>query len=221
MGYGALRRLRKIALATVLASPLTVSAVAAEPVVIAALGDSLTQGYGLAPDQGLVPVLQRWLDAKGVETKLINAGVSGDTTAGGLARVAWTLTPDVQGLIVSLGANDLLRGIAPEAARANLDGIMQAASTAGVAVLIVGFPAPGNFGPDYKQQFDAIYPDLAAQYATGLMPNLLAPLEAATQGDKVLADYLQADRLHPNPAGLALIVEGLGPHVLDLVERVK
>ena len=92
----------------------------ADEVVIAALGDSLTQGYGLPVEQGFVPQLQAWLDANGVEVRLINAGVSGDTTAGGLARVDWTLTPDVDGMIVALGGNDVLRGLPPEETKANI-----------------------------------------------------------------------------------------------------
>jgi len=98
----------------------------AEPVTIAALGDSLTQGFGLQEELGFVPQLQKWLTDKGADVRIINAGVSGDTTAGGLSRVAWTLTPEVDAMIVALGGNDLLRGIAPEAARANLNGILMA-----------------------------------------------------------------------------------------------
>ena len=195
--------------------------VLAEPTVIAALGDSLTQGYGLAPDQGLVPVLERWLLSQGETVRLINAGVSGDTTAGGLARAAWTLTPDVQGLIVALGANDMLRGIEPEVARANLAGILSAAKAASVPVLLVGFAAPGNFGPDYRDQFDAIYPDLAAEFGTVLMPNLVAALADDSPGGAALTDFLQADRLHPNPAGVALIVKALGPKVQELLRVIE
>jgi acyl-CoA thioesterase-1 len=128
----------------------------ADEVVIAALGDSLTQGYGLPAEQGFVPQLQAWLDAQGVEARLINAGVSGDTTAGGLSRVGWTLTPEVDAMIVTLGGNDLLRGLDPAQARSNISGILQAAKTADVEVLLVGMDAPGNYGPDYKAQFDAI-----------------------------------------------------------------
>ncbi|MEX0309274.1 MAG: GDSL-type esterase/lipase family protein, partial [Tateyamaria sp.] len=111
---------------------------AAEPVTIAALGDSLTQGYGLPIEQGFVPQLQAWLTQAGHDVQVINAGVSGDTTQGGLSRVAWTLTPDVDAMIVALGGNDLLRGIGPEVSRANLDGIVQAATEAGVEVLVIG-----------------------------------------------------------------------------------
>lgn len=186
--------------------------------MLAALGDSLTQGYGLVPEQGLVAQLQRWLDAQGADVRLINAGVSGDTTAGGLARVGWTLTPEVQGMIVALGGNDMLRGLDPGEARANLAGILQAADAAGVQVLMVGFEAPLNYGPDYKADFDAAYPELAADYGAVFHPSLLAPLQVQ---ERPLTDFLQADLLHPNPDGVALMVEALGPRVLELVERVK
>ena len=185
------------------------------------LGDSLTQGYGLPVDEGLVPQLELWLQGRGADVKLINAGVSGDTTAGGLARAAWTLTPDIQGLIVALGANDMLRGIDPASVRLNLSGIMAAAQEAGVPALLVGFPAPGNYGPDYKQQFDAIYPELAGEFGALHLENLLTPIEDATAQGAELSDLLQADRLHPNPKGVALIIDGLGPKVLNLIERIE
>ncbi|MFV2038161.1 MAG: GDSL-type esterase/lipase family protein, partial [Paracoccaceae bacterium] len=120
----------------------------AEPVTIAALGDSLVQGYGLARDLGFVPQLQRWLDNQGLAVVVINAGVSGDTTAGGRARIGWTLGADIDALIVSLGANDALRGVDPAASKANLDAILATATARAVPVLLVGIQAPGNFGPE-------------------------------------------------------------------------
>ena len=140
---------------------------AAEPVTVVALGDSLTAGYGLADQaQGLVPQLENWLKARGQDVIVQNAGVSGDTTAGGLARIGWALGPDADALIVALGGNDLLRGIDPAAAKANLEGILQAAAARKLPVLLVGMKASTNFGPDYKAAFDAMYPDLAARYGT-------------------------------------------------------
>ena len=185
----------------------------ADEVVIAALGDSLTQGYGLPSDQGFVPQLEAWLLARGHEVRLINAGVSGDTTAGGLARIGWTLTDDVDGLIVTLGGNDLLRGLPPEAARANLSGILQAAEGAGVAVLLVGMQAPLNYGPGYQAAFDAIYPDLAAEFGTIYAESFLAPVVAAPD----MRTLMQGDGIHPNAEGVALIVEALGPQVEALI----
>jgi acyl-CoA thioesterase I len=213
-GYGALRTARNLIAAIVItASP------AAADVTIAALGDSLTQGYGLPPDDGFVPQLQRWLDANGEDATVLNAGVSGDTTQGGLSRVDWTLTPDVDALIVALGGNDLLRGIDPTVARTNLDGILQAAAARDIPVLLVGMTAPGNYGADYKAQFDAIYPDLAAQYGALLHPDFLGPLAAMEDRGTAIATYMQPDGLHPNADGVALIVEAMGPAVLDLIAR--
>ena len=203
--------------AVVLALSLCAAPSWADEVVIAALGDSLTQGYGLPAEQGFVPQLEAWLQARGHEVRLINAGVSGDTTAGGLARIGWTLTPDVQALIVTLGGNDLLRGLPPEAARANLAGILEAAAGAGIEVLLIGMEAPLNYGPDYKAAFDAIYPNLAADYGSLYVESFLAPVVAAPD----LRAVMQADGIHPNADGVALIVEALGPAVEALVTRVQ
>lgn len=214
--YGAARGLRNLLAATIITAGLA----EAEPVVIAALGDSLTQGYGLAPDQGFVPQLQRWLEAQGADVRLINAGVSGDTTQGGLARIGWTLTYDVQGVIVALGANDMLRGIDPATAKRNLAGIIQTAQDAGVQVLLVGFSAPLNYGPEYKTAFDAAYPALAEQFDVPLYPSFLAPLAQAIQGGAAFGAYMQADGLHPNADGMAEVVQAFGPHVLALAQQI-
>ncbi len=189
-----------------------------EDIVIAALGDSLTQGYGLVREEGFVPQLETWLRAQGGEVTLINAGVSGDTTAGGASRAAWTLTPDVDALIVALGGNDLLRGIDPAVGRANLEVILQAADAAEVKVLLVGMQAPGNYGPAYKEAFDAMYPDLAAQYGTLFMESFFDGLGGAGVDPADLQAFMQADGIHPNADGVARIVEGFGPHVLALIE---
>lgn len=208
---------KALVLALSLASPAR-----AETLTIAALGDSLTQGYGLVQEEGFVPQLQNWLAARGHAVAMINAGVSGDTTAGGLSRIGWTLGPDVDALIVALGGNDLLRGLPPEASRANLEGILQAAATAGVPVLLVGMEAPGNYGPEFKAAFDAIYPDLAAQYGALHAQSFLGPLTAAAEADPraALTSYMQADGIHPNAEGVALIVEALGPLVEQLIAQV-
>lgn len=193
-------------------------AAAAEPVVIAALGDSLTAGYGLPTEEGFVPQLEAWLTAQGAEVELRNAGVSGDTTRGGLSRAAWTLTEDVDAMIVTLGGNDLLRGIDPAASRNNLAGILQAAAEAGVEVLLFSMAAPGNYGPDYKRDFDGMYPALAKEFDVLLGPDFLAPLMEGGTGD--FARYMQPDGIHPSAEGVRLIVEGLGPSVMGLLSRV-
>lgn len=193
----------------------------ADEITVAAMGDSLTQGFGLPVEQGFVPQLQAWLDGQGHDAKLINAGVSGDTTAGGLSRVAWTLTDDVDALIVALGGNDMLRGIDPGVARANLDGILSAAGEAEVPVLLVGMDAPPNFGPEYEAAFDAMYPELAEAHGAELHKNFLGALAALEDRDLALRTYMQRDGIHPNAAGVALIVEDLGPSVAALLERVE
>jgi acyl-CoA thioesterase I len=195
----------------------------AEPVTIVALGDSLTAGYGLSDQsQGLVPVLEGWLKAKGHDVVVQNAGVSGDTTAGGLARVGWALGPEADALIVTLGGNDLLRGIDPGEARRNLDGILKEAAARDLPVLLVGMKAPGNFGPEYKAAFDGMYGELSATYGTVLADDFFAGLRAAgadPTDPASLAAYMQADGLHPNPEGVKLIVEGLAPKVEELLAR--
>lgn len=195
----------------------------AEEVVIAALGDSLTQGYGLMQEDGFVPQLGVWLDGQGADVRLINAGVSGDTTAGGLSRVDWTLTPDVDAMIVALGGNDLLRGLSPEQARKNIEGILEAAQAADVEVLLIGMEAPGNFGADYKTQFDSIYPDLADKYGVGYLQNFFAGLvgEGEAADPSQLREWFQADGIHPNPDGVKRIVTAVGPLVLELIETVE
>ncbi len=201
------------------------SSVFAEPVTIVALGDSLTAGFGLENQaDGLVPQLQDWLRAKGADVVVLNAGVSGDTSAGGLARVDWALGPDVDALIVTLGGNDMLRGLDPAGTRASLEGILRKAAEQKLPVLLVGMQAPGNFGPDYKATFDAMYPDLAAKYGALLAASFFGGLVAAgaTAGDPAsFAPFMQADGIHPNPEGVKLIVEGLGPKVLELVAQVS
>ncbi|KZY51451.1 arylesterase [Sulfitobacter sp. KE29] len=200
------------------------SAAQAEEVVIAALGDSLTQGYGLPAEEGFVPQLQDWLDAEGVEAKILNAGVSGDTTAGGLARVDWTLTPEVDAMIVTLGGNDMLRGLDPAQARGNIDGILAAAEKAEVEVLLVGMSAPGNYGAGYKADFEGLYPDLAEAYGTLFYPDFFTGLlaeekNAASARSETVQRYLQGDGIHPNAEGVALIVEDIGPAVAELAAR--
>ena len=200
------------------------SAAQAEEVVIAALGDSLTQGYGLPAEEGFVPQLQAWLDAEGVEAKIVNAGVSGDTTAGGRARVDWTLTPEVDAMIVTLGGNDMLRGLDPAQARGNINDILAAAKRAEVEVLLVGMSAPGNYGAGDKADFEALYPDLAEAHGTQFYPDFFTGLLAEEKGaasarSETIQRYFQGDGIHPNAEGVALIVEDIGPAVAKLAAQ--
>lgn len=214
--YGAASRLGKAAMFVLLATPAI-----AEDVTILALGDSLTAGYGLLQEAGLVPQLQQWLDARGLDATILNAGVSGDTTAGGLARLEWSLTPEVDAIIVALGGNDFLRGIDPAVSRANLDGILQIARDAELEVLLVGIVASGNYGPDYQQAFNGMYPELAETHSTLLARDFFNGFRAPVAAGGVVSDFMQRDGIHPNAEGVALIVEDLGPHVEALIARAS
>lgn len=216
--YGVGRLLRNLALGVLLCAG---AAAQTAPPVLVAFGDSLTAGFGLPPEDGFVPQLQAWLAARGSEVTVQNAGVSGDTTAGALARIDWTLSAPVDAMIVTLGGNDLLRGIPPEEARANLDAILSRAGEQGVPVLLVPMAAPGNYGADYKTAFDAIYPELAAKHGALLAEPFLAPILALPDRQQALADFIQPDGLHPNAKGVALVVEALGPKVLDLLAQAE
>lgn len=184
---------------------------------LVAFGDSLIHGYGLAQGDGFVPQLQDWLTAQGQDVTVINAGVSGDTTKGGLSRIAWTLTPEVDAMIVTLGGNDFLRGLDPAASKANIAGIVETAQAQGVEVMLTGMQAPGNYGPDYKTAFDGLYVEIAAESGALLAESFFEGL--SSDDPAALQKYLQADGLHPNREGVALIVAALGPQVLELLAR--
>jgi acyl-CoA thioesterase-1 len=192
----------------------------AQATTIAALGDSLTAGLGLPPEQGFTAQLQDWLRAKGADVTIQNAGVSGDTSAGALTRLDWTLAPDVKALILNIGANDMLRGQDPAQTRANIDAILKRAAAKHIPVLLVGIKSSLNYGPDYKTQFDALYPDLAAQYHTLFFPDYFGPFLAVNPDPSAITQFLQDDHLHPNAKGVALIVEAIGPQVLDLLKEI-
>jgi acyl-CoA thioesterase-1 len=194
---------------------------AADPVTVIALGDSLTAGYGLSEAEGFVPQLQGWLDGRGIEARVVNAGVSGDTTAGGLARIDWAITPEADAMIVALGGNDLLRGLPPSVSRDNLDGILSRATEAGLPVLLVGLEAPGNYGPAFKAAFDEMYPQLASEYGALHAQSFLGPLVADLPIGEARVRYMQSDGIHPNGDGVSVIVEALGPRVAELVERAE
>jgi acyl-CoA thioesterase-1 len=209
-GYGRGRRLVNCILASLALLLLTNAASPAAPARILALGDSITAGYGLPPEEALPVRLQERLHADGFDAAVINGGVSGDTTAGGLARLDWVLGEKPQYALVELGANDALRGLDPAAAYRNLDGILARLEAAGVKTLLVGMKAPTNWGRDYQAAFDAIYPRLAAKYRVPLYPFLL-------EGVALDAKLNQGDGLHPNPAGVALIVDHLAPMIEALL----
>ncbi|MGP3699022.1 arylesterase [Rhodobacter sp. NSM] len=216
--YGAPRAMRNTALAFVFS---VTPALAAEEVTVLALGDSLTAGYGLPEGEGFVPQLQQWLRDHGEAVEVVNAGVSGDTTAGGLARLDWSLTPEVDAMIVNLGGNDMLRGLDPKLSRSNLEAILKEARARDLPVLLVGLEAPGNYGPDYKRDFDAIFPELAANYHAEIETNFFAPLAARLDEPDARQRYMQPDGIHPSAEGVAVIVDEIGPKVQALVERAR
>jgi acyl-CoA thioesterase-1 len=181
---------------------------------VVALGDSLTAGYGLRPDEAFPVVLQRALKAQGWEVEVANAGVSGETAEDGLARYDWSVPPGTDALIVELGANDMLRGMDPGGAEAALAQILEKARAAHVAVLLAGMRAAPNMGPEYQQRFDAIYPDLAKRYGVALYPFFLD----GVAGDPALN---QKDGLHPTADGVQRIVAAILPAVGGVLAAVK
>lgn len=203
-----------------LAAGLSVGAAGADPLRLVALGDSLTQGYGLPADDGFVPQLQDWLTQNGHDVIVINAGVSGDTTAGGLARLDWTLAEPVDAMLVTLGGNDLLRGVDPAASRANLDAILARLQDEGIPAMLAGMPAPGNYGPEFRDAFERMYPDLAQEYGVPLVPNFMQPMTDKADAGASFADLMQDDHIHPNADGVTLIVEGIGPDIAAFLETV-
>jgi acyl-CoA thioesterase-1 len=186
------------------------AALAQEEVTVVALGDSLTAGYGLSGSQGFVGQLQAWLDGRDAGVTVQNAGVSGDTTAGGLSRLGWALGEDADAVIVALGGNDFLRGTEPAESEGNLRGILTEVAGRGLPVLLVGIDAGPNYGPDYETAFDAMYPALAEEFGTLLEADWFEGLrEEGVPLTETRSRYLQPDGIHPNAEGVARIVERL------------
>ena len=181
---------------------------------LVALGDSLTAGYGLPPGKAFVDKLQTALRSKGWDVTVVNAGVSGDTAADGLARYDWAVPADADALIVELGANDMLQGLPPEETKKALAAILGRARAGRLPVLLAGMRAAPNLGADYDRAFDAIYPALADQYGAVFYPFFLD----GVAGDPKLN---QEDGLHPTAAGVAAIVAQILPSVEELLERAK
>lgn len=171
---------------------------------ILVFGDSLSTGYGLSAQEAFPARLQQALCAAGYAAEVINAGVSGDTTAGGLARLDWTLAEKPDLIILELGANDALRGLDPNQTRANLDAMLSRLREAGVKILLAGMLAPRNLGSDYYNRFDAIYPALAQKYRVAFYPFFL-------EGVAGKVDLNQSDGIHPNAQGVDVIVGGILP----------
>jgi acyl-CoA thioesterase I len=189
-------------------------AYASEPIRILAFGDSITAGYGLTEQDTLPTRLAEALNKMGRPVTMINGGVSGDTTADGVTRLDWALADKPQIMILALGANDMLRGLDPKTTRANLDAIIRKAKDAGVEIVLVGMLSPPNLGSEYKTAYDAIYPDLARAHNLLFMPFLL-------QDVVQVSDLNQADGIHPNGNGVAIIVRNLLPYVTQAMDRLE
>ena len=186
---------------------------------VVAFGDSLTQGYGLPAESGFVPQLDAWLAGQGSQVRMINAGVSGDTTAGGLARLDWTLVEPVDLVIVNLGSNDMLRGLDPGLVNENLNQILEKLEAQSITTLLVGHLGPLNYGADYKEQYDQAFQELAARYDVEFYPFYFKTLMAPEGVTPDLQNYFQADGLHPNAEGVAAVVADMGPFVLRALDR--
>ena len=188
------------------------TAVAPQPIKILAMGTSLTQGYGLPPGTEFTVQLQAALKREGIDATVTNAGVSGDTTAGGLARLDWSLADHPDAVILELGSNDMLRGIAPSETERNLRAILDKLKTDHVKVLLTGMHAQRNLGTDYVREFDSIYPRLAGDYHVLFYPFIL-------DGVALNPKLNQADGMHPNPAGVKVMVARILPYVKKLAAR--
>ena len=184
------------------------------PVSIVAFGDSLTAGYGLAANEAFPAQLQRALEAKGMAATVVNAGVSGDTTAGGLSRLDWSVPDGTDAVILELGANDALRGFDPALTRKTLDAILHRFRERKIPVLLCGMLAPPNLGAEYGRAFNAIYPDLAAETGAILYPFFLTGVAADPKLN-------QRDGMHPTAAGVAVIVARILPRVEELISRTR
>ena len=186
---------------------------------VVAFGDSLTQGYGLPAESGFVPQLDAWLAGQGSQVRMINAGVSGDTTAGGLARLDWTLVEPVDLVIVNLGSNDMLRGLDPGLVNKNLNQILEKLEAQSITTLLVGHLGPLNYGADYKEQYDQAFQELAARYDVEFYPFYFKTRMAPEGVTPDLQNYFQADGLHPNAEGVAAVVADMGPFILRALDR--
>jgi acyl-CoA thioesterase-1 len=202
---------RFLILLTMLMTVAGAGPVLAAPAKILALGSSLTQGYGLPPGTEFTVQLQAALKKDGIDAVVTNAGVSGDTSAGGLSRLDWSLADHPDAVILELGSNDMLRGIPPAVTEKNLRAILTKLKAARVKVLLTGMHAQRNLGADYVKQFDAIYPRLAKDYDVLFYPFFL-------DGVALNSKLNQADGMHPNPAGVKVIVSRMLPLVKKLVK---
>ena len=186
---------------------------AAEQVpLIIFLGDSLTAGYGLSEEQAFPALVGARLEAKGIQVEVVNAGISGDTTAGGVSRLDWLLTQNPDVMVVELGANDGLRGLSLAETGANLDDILRRCQEAGAKVLLIGMKIPPSYGVDYAGEFEKLFESLASQHEIAVMPFLLAGVAADPELN-------QGDGIHPNAEGQRRVAANVVPYLLPLLEE--
>ena len=205
---------RPVRLLTILLALLASSPAWAAGLKLTALGTSLTQGYGLPPGTEFTVQLQAALRAQKIDVTVVNAGVSGDTSADGLSRLDWSLADHPDAVILELGSNDMLRGLPPDLTEKNLRAILGKLKAAHVPVLLCGMMAQRNLGPDYVKQFDTIYPRLAKETGVLFYPFIL-------DGVAMNPKLNQNDGMHPNPAGVKIIVGRILPSVKTLLAQVK
>lgn len=189
----------------------------AEPIAILAFGDSLTAGYGLPAGEGFTDQLQVWLEKElDQQVRVINGGVSGDTSSGGRSRLDWALSPIKSGkpdlVILELGANDALRGVAPEITRVNMDAMLKTLTERNIPTLVAGMLASPSLGPEYEASFNGIFPELSAQYDVPLYPFFL-------DGVATITELNQSDGMHPTKEGVAIIIEKIGPYIKQALSR--
>ncbi len=201
-------------IAVIVASLTFAVAASARTISLVGFGDSLMAGYQLPPGDGFPEKLQAALKAKGVDISIANAGVSGDTTTGGLARIDWSIPDGTDGVILELGANDALRGIPPQESEKNLDQMIARLKERGIAVLLVGMLAPPNMGGDYAAQFNSIYQKLAQKHGVALYPFFLdgVALDAGLKLD---------DGMHPNSRGIDVMVEKMEPAITQFLGTIS
>ncbi|MDP9810564.1 acyl-CoA thioesterase-1 [Rhizobium tibeticum] len=201
-------------IAVIVASLIFAVAASARPISLVGFGDSLMAGYQLPPGDGFPEKLQAALKAKGVDISIANAGVSGDTTTGGLARIDWSIPDGTNGVILELGANDALRGIPPEESEKNLDQMIARLKERGIAVLLVGMLAPPNMGGDYAARFNPIYQKLAQKHGVALYPFFL-------EGVVLHAGLQLEDGMHPNSKGVDVMVEKMEPAITQFLATIS
>jgi acyl-CoA thioesterase-1 len=203
-----------IPVAVVLFAPLHRISAEPQPPVIVAFGDSLTSGLGLPRDQAFPAQLEAALQSRGKNVTVVDAGVSGDTAAAGLARLDWALPDNAGGVIIELGANDALQGLPPEGTKQALEEIIKRLQAKGLPILLAGMEAPRNLGKEYVEEFRAVYADLAKRYDLIFYPFFL-------EGAALNAELMQGDGNHPNEKGVAVIVKNIMPKVEELLARIE